>query len=155
MPERARRGKGAGTPKSGFTEEERAAMRERARELQAGVRSGSRKEPVDGESLVRAKLSEMPEPDRQFGERFHAAVKAHAPNLSPRTWYGMPAYAKDGEVLCFFRPASKFKTRYATIGFSDAANLDDGAMWPTDFALNAWTSDVEERIVALLRRAIR
>src|SRR3954468_10376404 len=113
--------------KSTFTTEERAAMKERARELKAGK--------ADGESDVLAKIAEMPKPDRVMAERIHAIVKATAPSLAPRTWYGMPAYARDGKVVCFFQSAAKFKSRYATIGFSDEANLDDGAMWPTTYAL--------------------
>src|ERR671919_91803 len=109
----------------GFTKEERAAMKERAQEVKAAARK------ADGESAVLTKIAEMPKPDRAMAERLHAIVKASAPDLSPRTWYGMPAYAKDGKVVCFFQCAQKFKTRYATLGFSDTANLDDGAMWPT------------------------
>jgi len=132
----------------GFTDEERAAMRERAREL----RSAARK--ADGESDVLAKIAEMPEPDRAMAERLHAIVKANAPALSPRTWYGMPAYAKDGKVVCFFQSAHKFKTRYATFGFSDKANLDGGAMWPTSFALKALTAAEEKKIAALVKKAV-
>ena len=130
----------------GFTDEERAAMRERARELKAG--------DADGESDVLAKIAEMQESDRVMAERLHEVIKASAPGLAPRTWYGMPAYAKDGKVLCFFKSAQKFKTRYATFGFSDKANLDDGAMWPTDFALKELTADVEARIDALVKQAV-
>jgi uncharacterized protein YdhG (YjbR/CyaY superfamily) len=135
----------------GFTDEERAAMRERAQELKATGRRGAGKR--DGESDVLAKIAAMPEPDRAMAERLHAIVKASAPALSPRTWYGMPAYAKDGKVVCFFQSAQKFKTRYATFGFSDKANLDDGAMWPTAFALKELTAAVEARIAALVKRA--
>src|SRR3989449_10435540 len=117
----------------GFTEAERAAMKARAQELKAEARAD--KEKVDGESAVLAAIAEMKEPDRAMAKRLHAIIKAIAPALSPKTWYGMPAYAKDGEVVCFFQPAQKFKTRYATLGFSDAANLDEGAMWPVVFAL--------------------
>jgi uncharacterized protein YdhG (YjbR/CyaY superfamily) len=113
----------------GFTAEERAAMKERSKELKAAARAKNGK--ADGESDVLAKIAEMTEADRAIAERVHAIVKASAPDLSPRTWYGMPAYAKDGKVICFFKPAEKFKTRYATLGFSDKANLDEGAMWPT------------------------
>jgi uncharacterized protein YdhG (YjbR/CyaY superfamily) len=130
----------------GFTAEERAAMRERVREMKAGT--------GDGEGDVLAKIAEMPESDRVMAERIHAIVKATAPDLVPRTWYGMPAYSKDGKVLCYFRSAQKFKTRYATFGFSDKANLDDGGMWPTDYALKKLTAADEKRIVALLTQAV-
>ena len=132
---------------TGFTAEERAAMRERARELK---RSGK----ADGESEVLAKIAEMPEADRVKAERLHAIVKATAPELSPKTWYGMPAYAKDGKVVCFFQSAAKFKTRYSTLGFSDRANLDDGNMFPTSFALKELTAAEEKRIAALVKKAI-
>jgi uncharacterized protein YdhG (YjbR/CyaY superfamily) len=138
----------------GFTDEERAAMRERARELKAASRRGSGAGKADGESDVLAKIAEMPESDRALAERFHAIVTASAPDLSPRTWYGMPAYAKDGKVLCFFQSAQKFKTRYATFGFSDKANLDDGAMWPTSFALKKLTAAEEKKIGALVKKAV-
>jgi uncharacterized protein YdhG (YjbR/CyaY superfamily) len=138
---------------AGFTDEERAAMKARAQELKVTSRRGSGGK-VDGESDVLAKIAEMPEPDRVMAERLHAIVKATAPDLSPRTWYGMPAYAKDGKVVCFFKSAQKFKTRYATLGFSDQANLDQGAMWPTDFALKEFTADVEKRIGALVKKAM-
>jgi uncharacterized protein YdhG (YjbR/CyaY superfamily) len=128
-----------------FTDEERAAMKERAKELKAGA--------VDGERDVLAKIAEMQEPDRVMAERLHAIVKASAPALSPRTWYGMPAYAKGGKVVCFFQPAEKFKARYATLGFSDSANLDEGAMWPTSFALNRLTAAEEKAIGALVEKA--
>jgi len=130
----------------GFTAEERAAMRERVREIKAGS--------SDGESEVLAKIAEMPESDRVMAERIHAIVKDTAPELTPRTWYGMPAYSKDGKVLCYFRSAQKFKTRYATFGFSDKANLDDGGMWPTDYALKKLTAADEKRIVALVKQAV-
>ena len=136
----------------GFTDEERAAMKERARELKAAARADKGK--ADGESDVLAKIAEMPEPDRAMAERLHAIVKASAPALSPRTWYGMPAYAKDGKVVCFFQSAQKFKTRYATFGFSDTANLDEGAMWPTAFALKKLTAAEEARIGALVKKAV-
>jgi uncharacterized protein YdhG (YjbR/CyaY superfamily) len=136
----------------GFTDEERAAMRERARELNA-ARRGSRASTADGESDVLAKIAEMPGTDRAIAMRLHAIVKASAPALSPRTWYGMPAYARDGNVVCFFQSAQKFKTRYATLGFSDKANLDDGAMWPTAFALKELSSAEEARIAMLVKRA--
>src|SRR6266480_3203615 len=132
----------------GFTAEERAAMKERARELKAAA---SR---ADEERDVLAKIAEMPAPDRAMAKRLHAIIKASAPDLSPRTWYGMPAYAKDGKVLCFFQSAQKFKTRYATFGFNDAAKLDEGAMWPVAFALTKLTADDEARISALVKKAV-
>ena len=140
----------------GFTDEERAAMKERAQELKASARRGRRADKADEadeESAVRAKIAEMPEPDRAMAERLHAVIKASAPALSSRLWYGMPAYAKDGKVVCFFQNAQKFKTRYATFGFSDKANLDEGAMWPTAFALTELTAAEEARIPALVKRA--
>ena len=142
-----------GKAAKGFTAEERAAMRERARELKAEGR-GPRAGEADGESEVLAKIAEMQESDRAMAERLHALIKASAPDLSPRTWYGMPAYAKDGKVLCFFQSGQKFKTRYATFGFNDKANLDEGAMWPVAFALKEWTADVEARIDALVKKAV-
>jgi uncharacterized protein YdhG (YjbR/CyaY superfamily) len=144
----------AGTASRGFTDEERAAMRERAREQQAAARRGPRAGKADGESEVLAKIAEMPEADRALAERLHALITASAPDLAPRTWYGMPAYARDGEVVCFFQSAQKFKTRYATLGFSDKAHLDDGAMWPTAFALTGLTAADEARIAALVKRAV-
>ena len=138
----------------GWTDEERAAMKERARELKAEARRGQRAAKADGEREVLAKIAEMPEPDRAMAERLHALIKATAPDLSPRTWYGMPAYAKDGDVVCFFQSAQKFKTRYATLGFSDKAKLDDGAMWPTAFALTELTAADEARISGLVKRAV-
>ena len=138
----------------GFTKEERAAMKERAQELKAQARRDRRANEADGERAVLAKIAEMPEPDRAVGERLHAIIKASAPALAPRTWYGMPAYAKDGDVVCFFQSAQKFKTRYATLGFSDEANLDEGAMWPTAFALKELTATEEARIRALVKRAV-
>jgi uncharacterized protein YdhG (YjbR/CyaY superfamily) len=143
-----------GKAKPRFTDEERAAMKERAQELKAAARRGPRAGKADGESDVLAKIAEMPEADRAMAERLHAIVTAIAPDLSPRTWYGMPAYAKDGKVLCFFRSAQKFKTRYATFGFSDKANLDEGAMWPTDFALKELTAAEEKKIRALVKKAV-
>jgi uncharacterized protein YdhG (YjbR/CyaY superfamily) len=142
-----------GKASKGFTDEERAAMRERSQELKA-ARRGPRAGKADGESDVLAKIAEMPEPDRAIAERLHALVKASAPGLSPRTWYGMPAYAKDDKVVCFFQSAHKFKSRYATFGFSDKANLDEGAMWPTSFALKELTAAEEERIGALVKQAV-
>jgi len=138
----------------GWTDEERAAMKERAKELKAETRRGKRADKADGESDVLAKIAEMPEPDRAMAERLHALIKASAPALSPRTWYGMPAYAKDGKVVCFFTPASKFKERYATFGFNAEANLDEGTMWPTAFALTELTADDEARIAALVKKAV-
>jgi uncharacterized protein YdhG (YjbR/CyaY superfamily) len=138
----------------GFTDEERAAMKERAKEFKATARRGPRGDKAEGESDVLAKIAEMPESDRAMAERLHAVIKASAPELSPKLWYGMPAYAKDGKVVCFFQSAQKFKTRYATLGFNDAANLDEGAMWPTAFALMKLTSDDEARISALVKKAV-
>ncbi len=138
----------------GFTDEERAAMKERAQELKAEARRGPRADKAGGESDVLAKIAEMPEPDRAMGKRLHEIVKASAPALSPKTWYGMPAYARDGKVVCYFTPASKFKSRYATFGFNDAANLDEGAMWPTSFALKELTATEEAKISALVKRAL-
>ena len=138
----------------GYTAEERAAMKDRATELKASARRGSRASKADGESEVLAKIAELPEPDRVMAERIHAIVKANAPELTPRTWYGMPAYAKDGKVVCFFQSADKFKSRYATFGFNDKANLDDGTMWPTAFALTELTAADEARIAALVTKAV-
>jgi uncharacterized protein YdhG (YjbR/CyaY superfamily) len=143
-----------GKASKGFTDEERAAMRERAREQKAAARRRPRGGKADGESDVLAKIAEMPEPDRVMAERLHALIKAGAPVLSPRTWYGMPAYAKDGKVVCFFQSAQKFKSRYATFGFSDNANLDQGAMWPTSFALKRLTAAEEKKIGALVKKAV-
>ena len=136
----------------GFTDEERAALNARAREVKSARRTGARE--ADGEADVIAKIAEMPEPDRTLAERLHAIIKASAPMLVPRTWYGMPAYAKDGDVVCFFQSARKFKTRYATLGFSDKANLDGGAMWPTAFAVTELTADVEARIANVVKKAV-
>lgn len=137
----------------GFTAEERAAMKERAKELKAEARA--KKSKADGESDLLAKIAEMPEPDRGMAERIHALIKANAPTLSPKTWYGMPAYAdKDGKVVCFFQSAAKFNARYATLGFNDTANLDDGTMWATAFALKALTADAEKQILALVKKAV-
>jgi uncharacterized protein YdhG (YjbR/CyaY superfamily) len=132
----------------GFTADEKAAMRERARELKAEARG------ADGERELLAKVAEMTQPDRGMAERLHALVKQHAPELTARTWYGMPAYAKDDKVVCFFQSAAKFKSRYSTLGFSDSARLDDGAMWPTSYALMKLGPAEEKRIVALLKQAI-
>jgi len=142
-------------PSAGWTADERAAMKERARELKAAERRGSRADKADEENAVLAKIAEMPEPERTMGERLHAIIKASAPARSPRLWYGMPAYAKDGKVVCFFQSAQKFKSRYATFGFSDAANLDAGAMWPTSFALKELTAAEEAKIGALVKKAVR
>ena len=138
----------------GFSDEERAAMKERAQELKPAARRGPRTEKADGEGEVLAKIAEMRGPDRAMAERLHAVIKASGPVLSPRLWYGMPAYAKDGKVVCFFQSAQKFKTRYATLGFSDKANLDEGAMWPTSFALKGLTDAEEKEIGALVKRAV-
>jgi uncharacterized protein YdhG (YjbR/CyaY superfamily) len=136
----------------GFTDEERGAMKERAKELKAEARAD--KDRAEGERAVLAKIAEMPEPDRVLAERLHAIVKASAPALSPKTWYGMPAYAKDGKIVCYFTSADKFKSRYATFGFNDAANLDDGTMWPTSFGLTELTAADEARIGALVKKAV-
>jgi uncharacterized protein YdhG (YjbR/CyaY superfamily) len=138
----------------GWTDEERAAIKERARELKAEGRRGPRAGKADAESEVVAKIAEMPPSDRVMAERLHAIVKASAPALSPRLWYGMPAYAKDGKVVCFFQPADKFNSRYATFGFNDTANLDEGTMWPTAFALTELTAADEARIAALVKKAV-
>jgi uncharacterized protein YdhG (YjbR/CyaY superfamily) len=138
------------TTSKGFTAEERAAMKERAQELKAS------KSRAEGEKTLLAKLAEMPKPDRAIGERIHAIVTSNAPDLAPKTWYGMPAYATtDGKVLCFFQSADKFKTRYATFGFTEEANLDDGAMWPVSFALKQLTAAEEKKIAALVKKAVK
>jgi uncharacterized protein YdhG (YjbR/CyaY superfamily) len=142
----------SGNTSKGFSDEERAAMKERARELKAEARRG--KDRADGERDLLEKIAEMPEPDRVMAERLHAIIQASAPTLAPRTWYGMPAYAKDGKVVCFFQSAQKFKSRYATFGFSDEANLDKGAMWPTSFALKELTAADEAKIGALVKKAV-
>ena len=138
----------------GLTDEERAAMKERTRELKGEARPSPRAGKADGESDVLAKIAEMPAPDRAMAERLHEIVKASAPELSPKTWYRMPAYAKDGKVVCFFQSAQKFNSRYATFSFSDKANLDEGAMWPTSFALTELTAADEKRIAALVKKAV-
>ena len=143
-----------GAPSKGFTDEERAAMREYAQERKAAARPGTRSGNANEESAVLEKIAAMPAPDRALGERLHAIIKASAPGLSPRLWYGMPAYAKDGSVVCFFQHAQKFKTRYATLGFSDKANLDEGAVWPVAFALKELTAAEEARIGALVKKAV-
>jgi len=139
---------------TGFTAEEKAAMKERSKELKAATRRGSSASKSDGESEVLAKIAQMPESDRRMAERIHAIVKAHAPTLVPKTWYGMPAYAKDGNVVCFFQSGQKFKTRYATLGFSDKAKLDDGNLWPTAFALKTLTVAEEAKIARLVKTAV-
>ena len=137
-----------------FTAEERAAMKDRAQELKADARRGGRASKADGEGDVLAKIAEMQKSDRVMAERIHAIIKATAPDLTPRTWYGMPAYAKDGSVVCFFQSAQKFKSRYATLGFSDKANLDEGTFWPTAYALTKLTAADEEKIGALVKKAV-
>jgi uncharacterized protein YdhG (YjbR/CyaY superfamily) len=144
----AKRATASDKKSSGFTAEEKAAMKERARELKAEAAGAA------GEKDVLAKIAEMPKSDRVMAERFHAIVKANAPGLVPRTWYGMPAYTKDGKVVCFFQSADKFKARYATFGFNDTANLDQGAMWPTSFALKELTAADEKKIAALVKKAV-
>jgi uncharacterized protein YdhG (YjbR/CyaY superfamily) len=150
-PESAKATAATGKTVEGFSDEEKAAMKERAQELKAEARAG--KDKADGESAVLAKIAELPEPDRTMATRLHAIIKAAAPVLSPKTWYGMPAYAKEGKVVCFFQSGSKFSARYATFGFSDAANLDEGAMWPTAYALKELTAVEEARIIALVKQA--
>ena len=138
----------------GFTAEERGAMKDRVQEMKVAARRGPRADEADAESAVLEKIAEMPKTDRAMAERLHAVIKASAPALSPRLWYGMPAYAKDGKVVCFFQSAQKFKTRYATFGFSDEANLDEGSMWPNAYALTEVTPAVEARIGALVKKAV-
>jgi uncharacterized protein YdhG (YjbR/CyaY superfamily) len=145
-PKSAKSTSSAGKKAKGFTSEERAAMKERAQEL--------KESKADGESAVLAKIAEMPEPDRAMAKRLHVIIQASAPALAPRLWYGMPAYAKEGKVVCFFQSAQKFKTRYATLGFSDAATLDDGQLWPTSFALKALTAAEEATIAELVKKAV-
>jgi uncharacterized protein YdhG (YjbR/CyaY superfamily) len=145
-------GKSTTKKAEGFTDEERAAMKERAKELKAEARAS--KDKAEGENAVLAKIAEMPEPDRAMAQRLHEIIKASAPVLWPKTWYGMPAYAKDGKIVCFFQSAQKFNARYATFGFNDTANLDEGAMWPTSFALKELTAAGEERIAALVKKAV-
>ena len=142
----------SGKTSKGFTAEERAAMKERAKELKAEERAN--KDRAAGESDLLAKIAEMPEPERAMAKRLHEIIKANAPALSPKTWYGMPAYAKDGKVVCFFQSAQKFNSRYATFGFNDTANLDEGAMWPTSFALKELTAAEEKKIGALVTKAV-
>jgi uncharacterized protein YdhG (YjbR/CyaY superfamily) len=143
---------GRETTASGWTDEERAAMREHAKELKAAAKRGAAEQ--EGEADVLAKIAEMSKADREMAERIHAVIKANAPDLSARTWYGMPAYAQDGNVICFFQPADKFKARYATLGFNDHAALDDGTMWPTSWALTKLTAADEKRIGELVRKAV-
>ena len=138
----------------GFTDEERGAMKERAKELKAAARPGPRGQETDEESAVFAKIAEMTDSDRDMAELIHALIKASAPALAPRLWYGMPAYAKDGKVVCFFQPAKKFKSRYATLGFNDDANLDEGTMWPTAYALTELTAADEAKIDELVKKAV-
>ncbi len=140
---------------AGFTAEEQAAMKERVQELKAEANRSRTASKADGERDLLAKVAALPQPDRALAERLHAIIKTNAPSLSPKTWYGMPAYAKDGNVVCFFQSAQKFKTRYATLGFSDKANLDEGRMWPTAFALKELTPAEEATIIALLKKALR
>ena len=150
----ARPGRRAEKAAKGFTEEERAAMREHAQEMKAAKRAGRRTDKADDESAVLTAIAKMPQPDRAMGERLHAIIKANAPALTPRLWYGMPAYAKNGKVVCFFQSAAKFKTRYATFGFQHEATLDEGGMWPVAFALTALTAAEEARIAALVKKAV-
>jgi uncharacterized protein YdhG (YjbR/CyaY superfamily) len=147
-----KRSASAGTASDGFTEEERAAIKERAQELKAAGRGGRKK--ADDEQAVLDKIAEMPDADRGLAERVHAVITATAPELAPKTWYGMPAYAKDGKIVCFFQGSQKFSARYSTLGFNDPAQLDDGAMWPTAFALVEWTPAVEEKVVELVTTAV-
>lgn len=142
------------TTADGFTDEERAAMKERARELKAARKGSAGDRAAQDAAEVMAKIAELPEPERALAERLHAVVLASAPSLSPKTWYGMPAYAKDGKIVCFFQSAAKFKSRYSTLGFNDPANLDDGAMWPTAFAITELTPEVEEQVADLVKRAV-
>ena len=153
-PKSAKSTSATGKTFKGLTDEERAAMKERTQELKAEARRGPRADKADEERAVLAKIAEMPEPDRAMGKRLHAIIKASAPALSARLWYGMPAYAKDGKVVCFFQAAQKFKSRYATFGFNDTANLDEGAMWPVAFALTELTAADEARISALVKKAV-
>jgi uncharacterized protein YdhG (YjbR/CyaY superfamily) len=148
----AKRTTASGEKSKRFTDEERAAMKERAKELKAEERTS--KDRAAGERDVLEKIAEMPKADRAMAKRLHEIVTASAPDLSPKTWYGMPAYARDGKIVCFFTPASKFKTRYATFGFNDTANLDEGDMWPTSFALKELTATEEARIAALVKQAV-
>lgn len=150
----AKREAASGKAAKGFTEEERAAMRERAAEIKAEERRGKGSKGADSEGELLAKIAEMPEPDRTLATRLHALIKAGAPELSSKTWYGMPAYARDDKIVCFFQSSHRFKTRYATLGFSDKASLDEGSMWPVGFALKELNADTETRIRALLKKAV-
>jgi uncharacterized protein YdhG (YjbR/CyaY superfamily) len=150
----AKRTTGKNKSYEGFSDEERSAMKDRAQELKAAARRGARAGKADAESEVLAKIAEMQESDRTLGERLHAVIKASAPGLTPRLWYGMPAYAKEGKIVCHFQPAQKFKTRYAMLGFSDAAHLDEGTMWPAYYALTELTDADEARIGALVKKAV-
>ncbi|MDQ3994737.1 MAG: DUF1801 domain-containing protein [Actinomycetota bacterium] len=150
----AKRTTASGKTSKRFTDEERAAMKERAQELKADQDLKAEARRADGEKALLAKVAEMPEPDRVLAEGIHAIVKESAPDLAPKTWYGMPAYAKDGKVVCYFQSAAKFKSRYATLGFNDTANLDDGVMWPTSFALTELTATEEATISALVKKAV-
>jgi uncharacterized protein YdhG (YjbR/CyaY superfamily) len=152
MQKSTKRTTATGKTSAGFSAEERAAMKERAKELRAEARAG--KDRAAGERDVLAKIAEMAEPDRAMAERLHAIIEESAPVLSPKTWYGMPAYAKEGKVVCFFQSGQKYNSRYSTFGFQDAANLDDGAMWPTAFALTELTAADEARIAALVKKAV-
>ena len=152
--EKAKRTSVAAETVEGWTEEERAAIQERAREMKAAGRRGPGGKDADGESDLLAKIAEMPKSDRVMAERLHALIREIAPSLTPKTWYGMPAYAKDGKVVCFFQSADKFKARYATFGFNDVAKLDDGAMWPTAFALTKLTAADEAKIGELVKKAV-
>ena len=151
-PKPAKSTTATGKKSQGFTDEERAAMKEHAQELKASARAD--KDKAAGESAVHAKIAEMPEPERAMAQRLHAIITASAPDLSPKTWYGMPAYAKDGKIICFFQSAAKFKTRYATLGFMHDANLDEGGLWPTAFALKELTAAEETQIGALVKKAV-
>ncbi len=148
----AKRTAGRQTPAEGWTDEEKAAMKEHTRELKAAAKRGADKEA--GEADVMAKIADMPESDRKMAERIHAVVKANAPDMMPRTWYGMPAYARDGKIVCFFQAADKFKARYATFGFNDVANLDEGSMWPTSWALAKLNAADEAKIGELVKKAV-
>ena len=150
--EAAQRSAGRQTPAEGWTDEEKAAMKEHARELKVAAKRGADREA--GEADVKAKIADMPKSDREMAERIHAVVKASAPDLMPRTWYGMPAYARDGKIVCFFQAADKFKARYATFGFNDDANLDEGSMWPTSWALTKLTADDQAKIGELVKKAV-
>ena len=151
----AQKGTQESAKRTTFSDEERVAMKERAQELKAAARRGPRAGKADGEHDVLAKIAEMPEPDRAMAKRLHAIIKASAPALSPRTWYGMPAYAKDGSVVCFFQSAGKFNSKYATLGFNhDNANLDEGNMWPSAFSLKELTTAEEAKIAALVKKAV-